>query len=110
MTASLIASCRKRHVGAGAEQDYLLILYDLWDKRIESAVLYFAARANRPVVVYGDSWSGRMVREFGCGVVAPVGHGETVDLLRRIPCPGSAEYARLFKGMAEFRRHIPSNH
>ena len=87
-----------------AEQDYLLMLYDVWDKRMESAVLYLAARVNRPVVVYGDSWCGRMVGEFGCGVVAPVGHDETVDLLQRIPRPGSAEYARLLKGMAEFRQ------
>lgn len=87
-----------------AEQDYLLMLYDLWDKRMESAVLYLAARVNRPVVVYGDSWCGRMVREFECGVVAPVDHEETVDLLRRIPRPGSAGYARLLKGMAEFRQ------
>ena len=87
-----------------AGQDYLLMLYDLWDKRMESAVLYLAARVNRPVVVYGDSWCGRMVKEFGCGVVAPVGRQETVDLLRRIPRPRSAEYARLLKGMAEFRQ------
>jgi hypothetical protein len=87
-----------------AGQDYLLMLYDVWDKRMESAVLYLAARVNRPVVVYGDSWCGRMVREFGCGVIAPVGREETVDLLRRIPRPGSAEYARLLKGMAEFRQ------
>jgi len=87
-----------------AEQDYLLILYDLWDKRMESAVLYLAARVNRPVVVYGDSWCGRMVREFGCGVVAPVDHEATVDLLRRVPRPGSAVYAELLKGMAEFRQ------
>jgi len=86
------------------EQDYLLMLYDVWDKRMESAVLYLAARVNRPVVVYGDSWCGRMVREFGCGVVAPVGHEETVDLLRRIPRPGSAEYVSLIKGMTEFRQ------
>ena len=87
-----------------AGQDYLLMLYDVWDKRMESAVLYLAARVNRPVVVYGDSWAGRMVREFGCGVIAPDGRQETVDLLRRIPRPGSAEYARLLKGMAEFRQ------
>jgi hypothetical protein len=87
-----------------AGQDYLLMLYDVWDKRMESAVLYLAARVNRPVVVYGDSWCGRMVKEFGCGVIAPDGRQETVDLLRRIPRPGSAEYARLLKGMAEFRQ------
>lgn len=87
-----------------AGQDYLLMLYDMWDKRMESAVLYLAARVNRPVVVYGDSWCGRMVREFGCGVEAPVDRGATVDLLRRLPRPGSAEYAGLLKGMDAFRQ------
>lgn len=87
-----------------AGQDYLLMLYDVWDKRMESAVLYLAARVNRPVIVYGDSWCGRMVREFGCGVVAPVVREEAVDLLLHIPRPGSAEYAKLLKGMDAFRQ------
>ena len=87
-----------------ADQDYLLMLYSRWDKRMESAVLYLAARVNRPVIVYGDSWCGRMVRKFGCGVVAPVDHKETLDMLLRIPRPGSAEYAKLLIGMDAFRQ------
>jgi len=87
-----------------AAQDYLLMLYDVWDRRMESAVLYLAARVNRPVVVYGDSWCGRMIREFGCGAVAPVDHDETLGLLRRLPRPGSPEYAGLLNGMEAFRR------
>lgn len=87
-----------------AAQDYLLMLYDVWDKRMESAVLYLAARVNRPVIVYGDSWSGRMVSEFGCGLVAPIEHKEAVDMFRRVPRPGSAEYAELLKGMDAFRQ------
>lgn len=87
-----------------ARQDYLLMLYDMWDKRMESAVLYLAARVNRPVIVYGDSWCGRMVREFGCGVVAPDNHKEAVNLLRRVPRPGSEEYAKLLEGMNAFRQ------
>jgi hypothetical protein len=51
---------------------------------MESAVLYLAARVNRPIVVYGDSWCGKMVKELRCGVVAPVDHEEIVELLRRI--------------------------
>jgi hypothetical protein len=86
-----------------AEQDYLLMLYDQWDKRMESAVLYLAARVNRPVVVYGDSWCGRMVREFGCGVVAPINHQQVTEFLRAVPRPGGAEYERLLDGMKAFR-------
>ncbi|MFZ5524813.1 MAG: hypothetical protein ACOY9D_12135 [Pseudomonadota bacterium] len=87
-----------------ADQDYLLMLYDIWDRRMESAVLYLAARVNRPVVVYGDSWCGRIVREFGCGVEAPVDRDATIDLLSKLPLPGSAEYARFLKGMDAFRQ------
>ncbi|MEO7621575.1 MAG: hypothetical protein ABIS30_00800 [Gallionella sp.] len=85
-------------------QDYLLMLYDgSWDKRMESAVLYLAARVNRPVVAYGDSWCGRMVGEFGCGMVAPTDRQQVTELLRSIPRPGSVEYGRLLDGMAAFR-------
>lgn len=88
-----------------SRQDYLLMLYDgAWDKRMESAVLYLAARVNRPVIVYGDSWSGRMAREFGCGVVAPVIHQQAVEFLRGIPRPGSLGYAELLDGMSAFRK------
>lgn len=87
-----------------AGQDYLLMLYDRWDKRMESAVLYLAARVNRPVVVYGDSWCGKMVRKYGCGLEAPVDRDETVDLLRRLPRPGSSEYGALLAGMEAFRK------
>jgi len=86
-----------------AAQDYLLMLYDKWDKRMESAVLYLAARVNRPVIVYGDGWCGRMVREFGCGVVVPTDHQEAVEYFRRIPRPGSAQYGALLNGMTAFR-------
>ncbi len=91
-------------LGRAAEQDYLLMLYDQWDKRMESAVLYLAARVNRPVIVYGDSWCGRMVREFGCGVIAPVDRDQILELLQQIPRPGSVEYAGLLKGMETFRQ------
>ena len=88
-----------------AEQDYLLMLYDHWDRRMESAVLYLAARVNRPVVVYGDSWCGRMVREFGCGVEAQTEeHGRTLELLRSLPRPGSEAYAGLLDEMEAFRQ------
>jgi hypothetical protein len=37
-------------------------------------------------------------------VLTPVGREETVDLPRQISRPGIVEYARLLKGMAEFRQ------
>jgi len=91
-------------LGCAAEQDYLLMLYDKWDKRMESAVMYIAARVNRPVVVYGDSWSSRMVSEFGCGICMPAVQEEVIHMLRHVPRPGSVEYGTLLKGMAAFRQ------
>lgn len=88
-----------------SKQDYLLMLYDgSWDKRMESAIVYLAARVNRPIVVYGDSWSGRIVKEFGCGVVAPIDREGTLDLLRCVPRRDSPKYANLLKGMNAFRQ------
>ena len=81
LSAAETATRTKRSAG----QDYLLMLYEVWDKGMErAAVLYLAARVNRPIVVYGDSWCGKMVKELRCGVVAPVDHEEIVELLRRI--------------------------
>ena len=86
-------------------QDYLLMLYDEpWDSRLESAVLYLAARVNRPVIVYSKGWSGRKVREFGCGILAPADHMEVAELMKTLPMPGSAGYAALLDGMDGFRR------
>jgi glycosyltransferase involved in cell wall biosynthesis len=85
-------------------QDYLLMLYDgSWDKRMESAVLYLAARVLRPVIVYADSWSGNMVKRFGCGLVAPNERQQAIEFLRRVPRPGDIEYDALMDGMAAFR-------
>jgi hypothetical protein len=88
-----------------AQQDYLLMLYDgIWDPRMESAILYLAARVNRPVVVYGASWSGRMVHEYRCGVLASKDRKEAVELFKRLPRPGSAGYTELLNGMNAFKR------
>jgi hypothetical protein len=43
-----------------SEQDYLFMLYDNWDHRMEGAVMFLAARVNKPVIVYKkirvDAW------------------------------------------------------
>ena len=86
-------------------QDYLLMLYDEpWDSRLESAVLYLAARVNRPVIVYSNGWSGRQVRKFGCGLLAPADHMKVAELMKTPPMPGSAGYAALLNGMTRFRK------
>ena len=86
-------------------QDYLLMLYDKnWDPRLESAVLYLAARVNRPVVVYNKGWSGRKVREFGCGILASENTEHVIELLINAPRPGSQKYSILLKGVERFRR------
>jgi hypothetical protein len=91
-----------------AQQDYLLMLYDVWDGRMESAVLYLAARANRPVITYADGWSGRMVRQYGCGIVTTKSEKNIRQLLMNAPRPGTLEYQKLLDGVAAFREaHSP---
>jgi hypothetical protein len=88
----------------GREQDYLVMLYDDWDPRMEAATLYFAAKVNRPVIVYGDGWCGRMVRTYVCGIIAPHFGVLPDSFFKRIVAPSGNEYARLLKGLAQFRR------
>jgi hypothetical protein len=91
-----------------AAQDYLLILYDQWDKRMESAVLYLAMRANRPVLAYAEGWCDRMIRQFGCGIAVPRVGIDLPALLATVPLPGSAAYAALLEGVQRFREaHRP---
>jgi hypothetical protein len=87
-----------------AQQNYLLMLYEPWDQRLEGAVLYLAARANRPVVSYGGGWCGRMIKAFSCGVIAPADHTALADFLRELPKPGTPRYESLLSGMERFRR------
>jgi hypothetical protein len=84
-------------------QDYVVVLYDLWDKRMESAVLYLAMRANRPVLVFAEGWCNRMIQQFGCGVSVARAGLDLRTFLASLPLPGSAAYADLLDGVARFR-------
>ncbi|MEH6544556.1 MAG: hypothetical protein V7721_11520 [Porticoccaceae bacterium] len=85
------------------EQDYLLMLYDNWDERMEGAVMFLAARVHRPVIVYDKGWCGRMVRTYGNGVLAPRDHGEFAAFVKLLPRCGSEGYRRLLDGVCAFR-------
>lgn len=86
-----------------ANQDYLVMLYDDWDSRMESAVLYLAARANRPVITYNRGWCGRQVRQFNCGLLAPDDQSKLGEFLSGVPHPGDTDYEDLLNGMGKFR-------
>jgi hypothetical protein len=86
-----------------AAQDYIVILYDLWDKRMESAVLYLAMRANRPVLVYSEGWCDRMIRQFGCGIAVARADLDLPGFLSALPLPGSPGYGELLGGVRRFR-------
>jgi hypothetical protein len=91
---------------AAGSQDYLLLLYDDWDDRMEAATLYLAARVGRPVACHPGGWLERKVLETGCGVVVPRGREAALAALAALPRPGEDAYARLRAGMARFReRH-----
>ena len=90
-------------VRVASEQDYLLMLYERWDARMEGATLYLAARANRPVVVYESGWCGRIVRTYGCGVIAPSSHGAMATFFERLPRNSTPAYRALLSGLEKFR-------
>ena len=86
------------------KQDYLLVLYEDWDSRMESAVVYLAARVNRPVIVYDNGWCGRIIRKFGNGLFAPNDQASMPEFLSNLPRPGSADYNKLLEGVTLFRQ------
>ena len=86
------------------EQDYLLMLYDKWDHRMEGAVMFLAARVNRPVIVYGMGWCGRMVTEYGNGIVFPNNQILIPELLKSLPAVNSVAYDSLLQGVKRFRQ------
>lgn len=85
------------------EQDYLLMLYDNWDHRMEGAVMYLAARVNRPVIVYNKGWCGRMVHTYKNGLIAPDSRSDFDDFIKQVPRADSVEYKHLLKGMHDFK-------
>ena len=90
-------------LAAAGSQDYLLALYDDWDARMEAATVYLAARVGRPVIVCDEGWAGRMVREFGCGIVVPGSPRPDANFFRHVPRPGEQGYQALLDGAARFR-------
>lgn len=87
-----------------SEQDYLLMLYDNWDHRMEGAVMFLAARVNRPVIVYNKGWCGRMVKTYGNGLFAPQNHENFAAFVKSLPQYGSNDYQKLLEGVCAFRR------
>lgn len=87
-----------------SQQDYLLMLYDNWDARMESAVLYLAARVKRPVIAYDKGWCGRQLKQYKNGLLAPENHMEMVDFFKSLPRPDSQEYDSLLNGVEGFRK------
>lgn len=87
-----------------SEQDYLLMLYDNWDHRMEGAVMFLAARVNRPVIVYNKGWCGRMVMTYANGLFAPQDHEHFPNFIDSLPKYGSENYLKLLQGVSAFRR------
>ena len=86
-----------------AKQDYLLMLYDNWDARLEGAVMYLAARVNRPVIVYKGGWCGRMVATYNNGVSISKNDDNFLETIASLPKPHTDEYEALLKGVQAFK-------
>ena len=86
-----------------ALQDYVVMLYDNWDVRMEAATLFVAARAGVPVLVYDEGWCGRMVREYGCGVGVPRTPRPGKEFFASLPDRDSDAYKAMLDGIGRFR-------
>jgi hypothetical protein len=87
-----------------AKQDYLLMLYDEWDARLEGAVMYLAARVNKPVIVYNEGWCGRMVETYKNGISISKINNNFLDIIYALPKPDTKDYETLLEGVKAFRR------
>ena len=92
-----------------SEQDYLLMLYDEWDSRMEGAVMFLAARVNRPVIVYNKGWCGRMVETYGNGLYSPTDQNKFIDFVKNLPKFNSQEYKNLLRGVSKFKKAHSGN-
>lgn len=90
-------------VPTAAAVDYLLVLYDEWDPRLEAATFFLAARAGRPVICYDSGWCGRMIAEYGCGIAVSTGTRPDAAFFSALPARHSPEYERLLQGSGRFR-------
>lgn len=91
-----------------AEHDYVLMLYEDWDHRMEAATLFLAARVGRPVICFDAGWCGRMLRTFGCGIAVDPLNPRMETVLASVPKRGSHAYASLVNGIGQFRAaHAP---
>ncbi len=85
------------------KQHYLLVLYDEnWDGRLESGVFYLAARVRKPVITFAETWCGRMVEKYGCGVTVERLPNALMQTLAEVPMPGSPDYDALVSGIFQF--------
>jgi len=91
----------KAMLSCAEQQDYLLMLYDDWDSRMESAILYLAAKVRRPVIAYDRGWCGRKVAMFGCGLLVS-NNVDFEEFLASIPHTESKEYTELLEGVDRF--------
>lgn len=86
------------------KQDYLLMLYDEWDARLEGAVMYLAARVNKPVIVYNEGWCGRMVATYKNGISISKDNNDFFSTLSTLPKPDTKDYEVLLEGVQAFKR------
>ena len=90
-------------LSTAVKQDYLLMLYDNWDSRMESAVMFIAARVHKPVIVYDKGWLGRMVATYGNGIAVSADQNDFAKFFKSLPKPNSNEYQKLLNGIDKFR-------
>lgn len=97
-------------IAIATAQDYLVMLYEDWDARMEAATLFVAARAEVPVLVYDEGWCGRIVRQYGCGFAIARIPRPSKAFFSALPRRDSREYKEMVEGIRRFRQGFSGQH
>lgn len=86
-----------------SQQDYIIMLYDNWDPRMESAMMFVAARVTKPVIAFDKGWTGRMIKTYGNGIAINPNETNFEQVFYNLPKIDSGEYQKLIYGVVKFK-------
>ncbi|GCA80680.1 MAG: glycosyltransferase [Microcystis aeruginosa LG13-03] len=88
---------------------YNVMLYDPWDERMESAMLFMSLKYQIPVVCYDSGWLGNHVKQKNLGwTIAKNKKEHLAEFLATIPRPDSPEYLRVGENLKKWLVHFSS--
>jgi len=92
--------------------DYNLMLYENWDDRMESAMLFESIKYGCPVVAYKGGWLGTKIVQEGLGWVISRNKTdfELFERIQQLPLPCSNEYKQILVNLEKYHQKCSSEH